>query len=175
MFFVGLRFEKIEVVPDFLQQWLRLLVDFVDDQLADRHVGTFNSICFECQVRVSDSESGFEEWGGSGFFGGDDFFGWTLGDDFAAGVSGFGADVEDPVGFGGDGHVVFDDDDGVAFVDEAVEDIDEAADVFVVEADGGFLDEVEVGDFEFEVGEAGFGAAAFDEFGDEFDALGLAA
>jgi hypothetical protein len=42
--------------------------------------------------------------------------------------------------------VVLDDDDGVAFVGEAVEDVDEAADVFVVEADGGFFDEVEIGD-----------------------------
>ena len=49
-----------------------------------------------------------------------------MGDDLAAGVAGFGAEVEDPVGFGGDGHVVFDDDDGVAFIDEAVEDVDEA-------------------------------------------------
>jgi hypothetical protein len=43
----------------------------------------------------------------------------------AAGVAGFGADVEDPVGLGGDGHVVLDDDEGVAFPDEAMEDVDE--------------------------------------------------
>jgi hypothetical protein len=49
-----------------------------------------------------------------------------LGDDLAGGVAGFGADVEDPVGLGGDGHVVLDDDDGVAFFDEAVEDVNEA-------------------------------------------------
>ena len=67
-----------------------------------------------------------------------------MGDDFAAAVAGFGAEVEDPVGFGGDGHVVLDDDDGVAFIDEAVEDVDEAADVLVVEADGGFLDQIEI-------------------------------
>ena len=67
-----------------------------------------------------------------------------MGDDLAAGVAGFGAEVEDPVGFGGDGHVVLDDDDGVAFIDEAVEDVDEALDVFEVEADGGFLDEIEI-------------------------------
>ena len=98
-----------------------------------------------------------------------------MGDDVAAGVTGFGAEVEDPIGFGGDGHVVFDDDDGVAFVDEAVEDIDEAFDIFEVEADGGFFDEIEIGEWGSQVGELGFGGAAFDEFGDEFDALGFAA
>jgi hypothetical protein len=46
-----------------------------------------------------------------------------LGDDLAAGVAGFGADVEDPVGFGGYCRVVLDDDDGVPFIDEAVEDV----------------------------------------------------
>jgi hypothetical protein len=58
--------------------------------------------------------------------------------------------------------VVLDDDDGVAFIDEAVEDVDEALDVFEVEADGGFLDEVEVALAEGGVVEGGFGAAACD-------------
>ena len=98
-----------------------------------------------------------------------------MGDDLAAAVAGFGADVEDPVGLGGDGHVVLDDDDGVAFLDEAVEDVDEALDVFEVEADGGFFDEIEIALAEGGVVEGGLGAAAFGEFGDEFDALGLAA
>ena len=60
----------------------------------------------------------FQEWCGAGFLRSDDFLGRALGDDLAAGVAGFGADVEDPVGFGGNGHVVLDDDDGVAFIDE---------------------------------------------------------
>ena len=68
--------------------------------------------------------------------------------------------------------MVFDDDDGVAFVDEAVEDVDEAGDILLVEADGGFFDEVEIGDGFFDVGGSG---AAFDELGDEFEALGFAA
>ena len=66
-----------------------------------------------------------------------------MGDDFAAAIAGFGAEIEDPVGFGGDGHVVLDDDDGVAFIDEAMEDVDEALDVFEVEADGGLFDQIE--------------------------------
>ena len=39
---------------------------------------------------------------------------------------------------------MFYDDDGVAFVGEAVEDFDEFVYVLGVEADGGFFDEVEV-------------------------------
>jgi hypothetical protein len=40
--------------------------------------------------------------------------------------------------------VMLDDDDGVAFVHEAVKDVDEAFHAGHVEADGGFFDEVEV-------------------------------
>ncbi len=68
-----------------------------------------------------------------------------MGDDLAAAVAGLGAEVEDPVSFGGDGHVVLDDDHGVALIDEVVEDVDEALDVFEVEADGGFFDQIEIG------------------------------
>jgi hypothetical protein len=46
--------------------------------------------------------------------------------------------------FGEDVGVVLDDDDGVAFVHEAVEDVDEAFHVGHVQADGGFFDGVEV-------------------------------
>jgi hypothetical protein len=40
--------------------------------------------------------------------------------------------------------VVLDDDHRVAFIDEAVEDVDQAADVLVMQADGGFFDEIEI-------------------------------
>ena len=89
--------------------------------------------CIQCQC---------EERGGGGFFRGGDLFGRALGNDGPTVFPGFWAEVENPIGLGGDGHVVFDDDHGVAFVDEAVEDVDQAADVFVMEADGGFLDEI---------------------------------
>ena len=46
--------------------------------------------------------------------------------------------------FGEDLGVVLDDDDGVAFVDEAMQDVEETFHVGHVEADGGFFDEVEV-------------------------------
>ena len=62
-----------------------------------------------------------------------------------------------------DGLFVFDDDEGVALVAEAVHDADEALDVAGVEADGGFV--------EHEQG-AGQGCA---EAGGEVDALDLAA
>jgi len=101
--------------------------------------------------------------------------GSSFGDDFSAVGAGLGAKVDDPVGFGGDGHVVFDDGNRVSLVDEAVEDIDEAGDVFEVEADGRFFDEVEVVRGVARAVHLHLGAAAFDELGDEFDALGFAA
>ena len=45
-------------------------------------------------------------------------FGGALSDDLAAGVAGFGAHVDEVVGFGHDAGVVFDDDDGEAFIGE---------------------------------------------------------
>lgn len=68
--------------------------------------------------------------------------------------------------------MVLDDDDGVAFIDEAVEDLGEARDVLLVEADGGFLDEVEVGVGAADIGDLG---AAFRELGDELKSLRFAA
>ena len=89
----------------------------------------------------------------------------------AAGGASFGAEVDEVVGFGGEVHVVFDDDDGVTFIDEAVEDIDESGDVLLMESDGGLFDEVEV----FRAG-ADFGEidAAFDELSDELESLSFA-
>ena len=98
-----------------------------------------------------------------------------MGDEFAAAVAGFGADVDEVVGFGHDVGVVLDDDDGVSVIDETVEDVDEFGGVFHVEADGGFFDEIEAvrGGARFEFGGVGSADAA-GELGDEFDALRLA-
>ena len=102
----------------------------------------------------------------------------SRGDELAAFEAGFGADVDEVVGFGIDIGVVLNDDDGVAFIDEAMEDVDQTGDVLDVQADGGLLDELEValagGLQAFEAFLHGFAIAAA-EFGDEFDALGLAA
>jgi len=94
-----------------------------------------------------------------------------LGHDLAAVGAGFGAEVDEVVGFGGEVHVVLDDDDGVAFVGEAVEDVGELCNVLLVEADGGFLDEVKVGVGGADVGDFG---AALGELGDELETLGFA-
>ena len=50
-------------------------------------------------------------------------------DDLSAALIGFGADVVEVVGFVEDIGVVFDDDGGVAFIDEAMEEVGEARDV----------------------------------------------
>ena len=99
--------------------------------------------------KAIDAEGNLQKRRGPRGLGLGDFLRRALGDDLATGVAGFGADVEDPVGFGGDGHVVLDDDDGVAFIDEAVEHVDETLDVFEMEADGGFFDEIKFYDREF--------------------------
>ena len=84
-----------------------------------------------------------------------DFFGCALGDDFTASRAGFGAEIDEIVGFRGEVHVVLDDHDGVALVDEAVKDIGEAGHVLLMESDGGFLDKVEVGIGRADIGDLG--------------------
>lgn len=111
-----------------------------------------------------------DEGGGDGFIGFCHFFWCALGDYFSAFGAGFGANVDDMICFGGEVHVVFDDDDGVAFVDEAMEDIDESGDVLLMESDGRFLDEIEIGVCRAHVGDLW---SAFDELSDEFETLGF--
>src|SRR5437764_399139 len=74
------------------------------------------------------------------------------------------SDVDDPIRAGHYAHVVFDDDDRVAGVDEAGELRHQFFDVGGVEAGGRFVEDVE-----------GVGAADSLELGGEFDALGFAA
>src|SRR5690606_29596856 len=76
----------------------------------------------------------------------------------------FGAQVEDPVGDLDDIEVVLDHHDAVALVDEALEDFEELADVFEVEAGGRLVEDVER-----------LPGAAAAEFLGELDALCLAA
>ena len=64
-------------------------------------------------------------------------------DDFSAAVAAFGAEVDYVIGALYDVHIMLDDDDGVASVDEAVEDGQELADVVEVEAGGGLVEDVE--------------------------------
>ena len=76
----------------------------------------------------------------------------------------FGAQVDDVVGDLDDVEVVLDDDDGVALVDEELEDVQQAVDVGEVQAGGGFVEDVE-----------GAAARALGELARQLEALGLAA
>jgi hypothetical protein len=73
-----------------------------------------------------------------------DLFGSAFGDDASTASAAFRAEIDEPVGFGDEVEVMFDDDDGVAGIDEALEDLDETADVLEVEADGGFFEDEKV-------------------------------
>ena len=70
---------------------------------------------------------------------GDDFWG-ALGDDSASIVAGFGAHVDDPVGGFDHVEVVFDDEHGIAEVDESLEHFEEFSDIVEVKACGGFVE-----------------------------------
>ena len=56
-----------------------------------------------------------------------------MGDDFAAGLAGFGAEVEDPIGFGSNSHVMFDDHNRVTLIDVLHRLVDEGHTVVVIE------------------------------------------
>ena len=88
-----------------------------------------------------------------------------MGDEFAAGGAAFGAQVYHPIGLGDKVEVVFDHQNRVPRVDEAVEGFQQRLDVGQVEAGGRLVEEKEV-------------LLAFSrcgKVGGEFQALGLAA
>ena len=87
-----------------------------------------------------------------------------MGDDCAAVIARIGAEVDEIVGIGDDVEIVLDDDEGIFFVGELMEDLEELQDVFAVEADGGLIDEVE-----------GFARFALGELAREAEALRFAA
>ena len=72
-----------------------------------------------------------------------DVFGGSLGYDGAAFVAAFGAEIDDPVGAFDDIEIVFDDDECVAVVGEAIYDRAKAMDIFKVEAGCWFIEDVE--------------------------------
>ena len=88
---------------------------------------------------------GFAEVGAGGGFEFGDLLGRGGGDELAAVFAGFRAEVEDPVGGLDDIEVVFDDEQGVAGIDEFLEDGKEAFDIGEVEAGGGFVEDEELG------------------------------
>lgn len=102
----------------------------------------------------------------------------AFGDDPAPAGAAFRAEIKEPVRLGDEVEIVFDDDDGVAGIDEALEDFDQTADVLEVQADGGFFEDEQVvsdGAATGATGGFGFGAGPEpgEEMGDEFDALGF--
>src|SRR2546421_2590798 len=100
---------------------------------------------------------------GVGLFGASDEFGRALGDDAAAAFAAFGAEIDDPVGLFDDVEVVFDDENGVAEVNEALQDIEQFSYVIEVQAGCWLVENVERA-----------ARLALGEFAGQFDALGLA-
>ena len=90
--------------------------------------------------------------------------GRALGDDQAAARAALGAHVDDPVGVLDDVEVVLDDDDRVALVDQALEDVEQLADVLEVQAGRRLVEDVD-----------GAAGGSLLQLGRELDALGLTA
>src|SRR6185312_15290046 len=88
-----------------------------------------------------------EEFGhrlaGVGFLVARDLLRRALGNDFAAFFTALGTEINDPVGVTDHVQVVFDDDDGVAKIREAMQHVKQLADVIEVESRGGFVKQVE--------------------------------
>jgi hypothetical protein len=80
---------------------------------------------------------------GEGGPGGDELGGRALEDDPATVVAGARAEVDDPVGVGHDRLVVGDHDDGLAGVDEPVQQAEQVVDVGEVEAGGRLVEDVD--------------------------------
>ena len=95
------------------------------------------------EVAIARLVVALEELAGVGRGSARDFLGPALGDQVAAIFAAFGAEVDDPVGVADDVEIVLDDDDGVAEVGEAVEHLEQLADVVEVQAGGGLVEEVE--------------------------------
>src|SRR5690606_6211560 len=88
----------------------------------------------------------------------------SLDHDLPAGRASFGADIDDPVGRLDDIQVVLDDHDGVAAVDEAVQDFQELGDIVEMQAGRGLVKDVK-----------GPAAVRLAELGGQFHALGFTA
>ena len=67
----------------------------------------------------------------------------TAGDDPSAIVTGTRPHVNDPVARGDDAHVVFDDDDGIAGVDECVELSEQLVDIGGVQSRGRLIEDIQ--------------------------------
>lgn len=63
-------------------------------------------------------------------------------DDFASVFAGFRPDIDDVISFSNDAQIMFNDDNGLAIVDEAMQDFKQLGDVGHVQADGRFFKQV---------------------------------
>src|SRR5277367_1601395 len=105
-----------------------------------------------------------ENLAGVGFFRARNLFGGPLRDDAAAFFAAFGAKINDPVRLFDDVEIMFDDQDGVAESDEAVEHVEKFFDVVKMQAGGGLVEDVEratglaLGKFTREFGALSFAA-----------------
>src|SRR5271157_791989 len=105
-----------------------------------------------------------ERLAGVGFLDAGDLLGSPLRNDAPAALTAFGAEVNDPIRLFDDVEVVLDDQDGVTEFDEALEDVEQLANIIEMEAGGGFIENVD--------GSAGL---ALGEFAGQLDALRFAA
>src|SRR5690349_1052831 len=112
---------------------------------------------------VREIEDTGEDLAGVGFLATGDLLGRTLGDDAAAGFAAFGAEIDDPIGLLDDVKLVLNDEDGVAERDEALENVEQFADVVEMQTGGRLIEDVE--------GAAGL---AFRKLAGKLDALGFA-
>src|SRR6266446_10259644 len=92
---------------------------------------------------VGDAKNAGEGLASVGFFGAGDEFGRALGDDAAAALAAFRAEVDDPVGLFDDVEMVLDDEHGVAKTNQALENVEELTNVVEVQAGRRFIQNVE--------------------------------
>src|ERR1700722_3767566 len=99
-----------------------------------------------------------------------DLFRRAAGDDLAPLIAGVGAEVDDPIGGFDDVKIVFDDEDRMAGVDEALENLEQDADIIEVQTGSRLVEHEKRG---LDVGGAGLGEIG--EMPDEFETLAFAA
>ena len=103
-------------------------------------------------------------------FTGSNLFGRPRRNQFATRIPGLGTEIDDPIGGLDDIKVVFDDEQGVSGIDEALKNLEEHLHVIKVQAGGGFVEQEES-----RFWSEGLRVLKFREVADELEALALAA
>ena len=99
-----------------------------------------------------------------GFFVFDELLRTAAADDRSAVVAAFGTEVDDIVGGFDHVEIMLDDENGVAVIDEAVEDVQQTGDIGAVQTCGGFIQDLD-----------GIAGTAAGKLRGQFNALGFAA